>query len=217
MLQRSFLEREEIAAGVLLKEDMSLQEAVTCFAQWDRMSDPTTRASATVFDKAAELKPNEIAVSGSVDGNASDGIWRVEPNQMLQWEATIAGKKIIDAGRVLSTKLEMPKIHKCDAQKPIRFNLAGFWKSEWGAVTIQVAANDSVSGSWVQKTGTGVLQKGVFDPLAGTLAFSMFQPWDNSTGTASFTLSQDGSALKGTWRLKRMNGSEDHGPWTLTR
>src|ERR1700688_1260023 len=65
----------------------------TDHAQWDRMSGPTTRASATVFDKAAELKPNEIAVSGSVDGNASDGVWRVEPTQMLQWEATIAGKK----------------------------------------------------------------------------------------------------------------------------
>jgi hypothetical protein len=185
--------------------------------QRDRMTGPTTRSSVTIIDKATELKPNEIAFSGTNDGKPGDGVYHVEPSRLMQWEGTIAGERIIGEGKLLATGAEMKGLNKCDPLQPIHFNLAGQWKSQWGPVTIQAAANDSWSGSWVQNGGTGVLDKGAYDLRAGTLVFSTYQPWNKAIGTAFFKLSQDGRTLEGTWNLKRTNGSEDHGPWSLTR
>jgi len=70
---------------------------------------------------------------------------------------------------------------------------------------------------WTQKEGIGILQQGVFDPNAGTLVFSTYQPWNKATGTVSFKLSADGNVLAGTWNITRENGSRDGGGWTLTK
>src|ERR1700704_6219590 len=48
--------------------------------QRDQMSGPTTRDWVAFLDKAAEMKANEFALSGTRDGKPTDGIWRIEPN-----------------------------------------------------------------------------------------------------------------------------------------
>ncbi len=60
----------------------------------DQMSGPTKRDWVVFLDMAAELKPNEIAVSGTRDGKPIDGVWWVEEKRMLQIEASWDGKKI---------------------------------------------------------------------------------------------------------------------------
>src|SRR5436305_1879582 len=55
--------------------------------QRDLMLGPTTRQWRAIFDKAAELKPNEIVVNGRLSGRIEgrvvenepvDGVWRIE-------------------------------------------------------------------------------------------------------------------------------------------
>ena len=81
--------------------------------QRDFMSGPTTRAWVTVLDKAAELSANEISVSGTRDGQPADGIWRIEKNRMLQWEATQHGKKIVAEGKWVATGKDMAWLNRC--------------------------------------------------------------------------------------------------------
>jgi hypothetical protein len=91
--------------------------------QRDEMSGPTDRDWATVIDKAAQASANEIAVSGTLTGRVggrdhdnkpTNGIWRVEPSRLLQWEATLDGQKIIGGGRFLSTGFQLPWAIRCE-------------------------------------------------------------------------------------------------------
>jgi hypothetical protein len=79
------------------------------------MSGPTTRNRVIILDKAEELKPNEIKLSGSiVDGVSSvTVVWHIEPNRMLQWESTHDGKPIIRNGIFLDTQYKMPYLNWC--------------------------------------------------------------------------------------------------------
>jgi len=79
----------------------------------DYMSGPTTRGRSFVIDKVVELRPNEITVSGTSDGQTVEGIWRTEPGRMRQWTSTRAGNKQIVDGRWVSTGLEMPWLNRC--------------------------------------------------------------------------------------------------------
>jgi hypothetical protein len=83
--------------------------------QRDEMSGPTTRNRVIILDKAEELKPNEIKLSGSiVDGVSSvTVVWHIEPNRMLQWESTHDGKPIIRNGIFLDTQYKMPYLNWC--------------------------------------------------------------------------------------------------------
>jgi Serpin (serine protease inhibitor) len=81
--------------------------------QRDYMTGPTTRAWYAILDKAAEKSANEISVSGSRNGKPTDGIWRVEQNRMLQWEATFDGKKLIASGKWVATGKVMPWLNRC--------------------------------------------------------------------------------------------------------
>jgi hypothetical protein len=81
--------------------------------QRDFMTDQTTRAWYAIIDRAEERGANEIFGSGTRDGQPIEGIWRVEPNRMLQWEATQAGKKIIAAGKWVATGKDMPWLNRC--------------------------------------------------------------------------------------------------------
>src|SRR5262249_33900588 len=76
--------------------------------QRDLLTSATVRQWVAVIDKAVEVKPNEIAGSGTITGRVggrdydnkpTTGVWRIEPNRLLQWEATVDGQKVIDGGR----------------------------------------------------------------------------------------------------------------------
>ena len=84
--------------------------------QRDQMSSSTTRDYLIVVDKA-EARPNEISLSGMVTGRVggrdldnkpANGVWRIEPNRLLIWEATVDGRNTIAGGRVLSNGSQVP-------------------------------------------------------------------------------------------------------------
>ena len=79
----------------------------------DQMSGPTKRDWVVFLDKASELKPNEIAVSGTRDGKPTDGVWRVDGTRMLQVEANWDGKKYVGNGHLLQNGAEMPWLNRC--------------------------------------------------------------------------------------------------------
>jgi hypothetical protein len=58
------------------------------------------------LDRAEELKPNEIKLSGTIVDGASSVtvVWHIEPNRMLRWESTDDGKPIIRNGIFLDTQ-----------------------------------------------------------------------------------------------------------------
>jgi hypothetical protein len=84
--------------------------------QRDQMSGPTTRDAVTIIDRATELKPNEIALSGTRDGQPADGVWRVEGSRQFVLEATLTGRKVISGGRLLSTGRDVPPVQRCDGR-----------------------------------------------------------------------------------------------------
>jgi hypothetical protein len=82
--------------------------------QRDQMSGPTERDWVTIIDKATELRPNEIAVSGLFNmQEPSEAVWRVERGRQLLVEATIGGKKMVSAGRILHSNVDSPWVVKC--------------------------------------------------------------------------------------------------------
>jgi hypothetical protein len=82
--------------------------------QRDEMSGPTTRDHVTIIDRASPLGPSEISVSGLRDGQLIEGLWRIEPSRQIATEVTLAGKKVISGGRLLSTGRERPWNNRCE-------------------------------------------------------------------------------------------------------
>jgi hypothetical protein len=81
--------------------------------QRDYMIEPTNRAWFVMVDKAVELNPKEVAIAGTRDGQPADGVWRLQGNRMLQWEGSMAGKKQVSAGKLVSTGRDMLWHTKC--------------------------------------------------------------------------------------------------------
>jgi hypothetical protein len=90
--------------------------------QREQLSGPTGRDWVVVIDKASEARPNEIAVSGTFTGRAgsrdldnrpTNGVWRVEPGRVVQWEATLDGQRIVEGGRNVSSGFQLPWIYRC--------------------------------------------------------------------------------------------------------
>jgi hypothetical protein len=83
--------------------------------QRDEMIAPTTRGRVVMISKAEELKPNEIKLSGSIVDGASSVtlVWHIEPNRMLQWEASWDGKPRIRDGVFLETQYKLPFLNRC--------------------------------------------------------------------------------------------------------
>jgi hypothetical protein len=79
----------------------------------DRMSGTTTRDVVVFFDKAAEVKPNEISVSGTRDGKPTDSIWRIDGTRMLIVESSWDGKKQIEGGKVVANGRDWPWLNRC--------------------------------------------------------------------------------------------------------
>jgi TIR domain len=87
--------------------------------QRDQMSAATTREFAIIIDKISESKPNELAWSGTREGNVQDGVWRIERNgnsiRTQGIEASWGGKQQISGGKWASDGREVPWLNKCGA------------------------------------------------------------------------------------------------------
>jgi hypothetical protein len=81
--------------------------------QRDQMSGPTTRDFALIFERGFEVRPREIALSGARDGQPAESVYRVEPTRMRVLEGTVAGKKEVAGGKLISTGRDMPWLNKC--------------------------------------------------------------------------------------------------------
>ncbi len=91
------------------------------------------------------------------------------------------------------------------------------WDSNWGTVTITYGG----TGSWDQGGGKiGQITSSRWDPAAMSLTFTYHQSWNQMTGQALLTLSDDGMTLYGTWAQKpdgSSGGWTDGGGWIATR
>ena len=80
----------------------------------DKMVGPTSRQSATIVDKATELKPNELALSGTIDDQRYDLVVQVEPGRIRTMESTrTTGQKDIAGGRHTAGGAETPWYGRC--------------------------------------------------------------------------------------------------------
>jgi polyhydroxybutyrate depolymerase len=88
----------------------------------DQMSSPTTRDWVVLLDQAAEVRPNEITISGTLtgriggrdlDGKPVSGVLHVEPNRLRQWEGIVNGEKLLDGGRLVSNGFQVPWSNRC--------------------------------------------------------------------------------------------------------
>jgi hypothetical protein len=80
------------------------------------MSSRTTRDYVQYYEKASELKPNEIKLGGTRDSKPINEIWRIERKgddvRMLSVEASWGGKKLISGGK-RSNGTDYPWLNKC--------------------------------------------------------------------------------------------------------
>jgi len=81
--------------------------------QRDIMSGQSTRDFVIIYDKVEETKPDEIKLSGTRDGQAAEGVWRLEQNRMLQWYSIVNGKENIRDGVFLETNYKLPYLNRC--------------------------------------------------------------------------------------------------------
>jgi hypothetical protein len=90
--------------------------------QRDQMSGESTRDLTVIIDKTTEAGPNQLALSGTVSGvvggrnlvnTPTDGVWRIEPNRILRWEATVDGQKLIANGKILRNAVQVPWDNRC--------------------------------------------------------------------------------------------------------
>jgi hypothetical protein len=82
--------------------------------QRDRMSGPTTRDFTTVYDQVRAAAPNEIALSGSTNGQPIETVFRVETRRVRPVEASVAGRKEITNGRSTTNGQETTWQQKCN-------------------------------------------------------------------------------------------------------
>ena len=90
--------------------------------QRDQMSGETTRDWTLIIEKATDARPNEITYSGLVTGRLLgrnlenkpvNGVYRIEQNRLLQWEATVDGERTIGGGKILSNGSQVPWASRC--------------------------------------------------------------------------------------------------------
>jgi uncharacterized caspase-like protein len=84
-----------------------------------QFSGPTTRDWVVFLDRATELKSNEVFVSGKRDGKSADGVWHIDDKRLLQFEASLDGRKQISNGRLTQNGREMSWFTKCTAAPPV--------------------------------------------------------------------------------------------------
>ena len=80
--------------------------------QRDQMSGATTRDFVVLFERASEIRPNEIAIVGSREGQPLNVVYRVERARMRALEATVGGKQEVVGGRFANGSAA-PWLQKC--------------------------------------------------------------------------------------------------------
>jgi hypothetical protein len=86
--------------------------------QRDLMGGPTTVTWVSMLDDARELRPNEIAVSGTREGKPASGVWRLDGNRMVQLSARFGDQQLVSDGKWVKTGAAMPWINRCDNAQP---------------------------------------------------------------------------------------------------
>jgi hypothetical protein len=92
--------------------------------QRDIMEARTAVTSVIKIDRAAEVRPNEISVSGSQDGKSYTAVYRVEPSRTRVLEATVDGKVEVAGGRMANGG-ETPWHNNCAAPQRAQTPPAG--------------------------------------------------------------------------------------------
>jgi hypothetical protein len=83
--------------------------------QRDMMSGPTTRDFAVIWERGSELRPDQVALVGTRDGQPVESVYQVEPGRMRVLESTAAGKAEIVGGRFVDGGSPTPWAVRCDA------------------------------------------------------------------------------------------------------
>jgi hypothetical protein len=90
--------------------------------QRDGMYGSNERLWLITFDKVAELKPNELAMSGQFTGKFfgkqleqqhTDAIWQVQGNRARVFDSTLAGEKVVEHGRAVRGGQDVPWVTRC--------------------------------------------------------------------------------------------------------
>jgi hypothetical protein len=92
--------------------------------QRDVMEGRTVVTSVIKIDRAAEVRPNEISVSGSQDGKSYTAVYGVEPSRTRVLEATVDGKVEVAGGRMANGG-ETPWHNNCAAPQRAQTPPAG--------------------------------------------------------------------------------------------
>ena len=77
------------------------------------MASPTRVGWSSIITKADDLGSNEILLSLMRNGKPTVGVWRLERNRMLQWQAEEDGKTLIADGKWLASGRQLPWLNKC--------------------------------------------------------------------------------------------------------
>jgi TIR domain len=89
--------------------------------QRERMSGPTNRDFVMFIDKASEVNPNEVLVSGMREGKPQEILWRIERNadgmRMRGVEASWDGKKLISGEKITDSGRETPWMNRCGDER----------------------------------------------------------------------------------------------------
>ena len=152
----------------------------------------------------------------------TDGRWKTATLDFIQpagfpidlqiYNSTVGEGKRITVRRIDILETQTVGVRLVPAP-PRLDDLTGAWDSDFGKVTLETTKSGVVSGSWIQGINKkGIITGGTFTPGTRTLTFFIAQPWNNQKGSATFTLSADGTKLDGTWKHSSGNGE-----WQMTR
>jgi hypothetical protein len=161
-------------------------------------------------DKIRWLGKDVRAIIGETKGGNYDGtISRDSDGDKIEF-AWLDGKG--ESGSFV-LRLSKEPVVKPAPPPPRVEDLIGAWDSDFGKVTLETNKSGVVSGYWIQAINKkGLITRGTFTPGTRTLTFSITQPWNNEKGSATFTLSADGTKLDGAWKHSSGNGK-----WQMTR
>ena len=81
--------------------------------QRDFMTTATNRLWSAILDKADELGLKEISVAGTRNGKRTIGVWRIDGNRMLQWQAEEDGQTLVVDGKWKASGKQLPWLNKC--------------------------------------------------------------------------------------------------------
>jgi hypothetical protein len=195
------------------------QLVLTVTALQDERFTATFKREGNVFERivSGTMKDGKISwqskdvrsVSGGVGGNYDGTLGRDKDGDKIDftWQDSKG-----ETG-TFTLRLNKEQVGKSVPAPPRIEDLIGVWDSDFGKVTLETNKSGVVSGYWIQGINKkGKITGGTFTPGTRKLNFSITQPWNNEKGSATFTLSADGTKLDGSWKHSSGNGT-----WQMTR